>query len=69
MLGILSINRYKHSGGFPCGTGDLPADSGDIRDLGSILGHKDPLDEGTATHSSVLTGESHGQRSLADYGP
>ena len=28
------------------------------------LGQKDPLEEGTATHSSILAGESHEQRSL-----
>ena len=28
------------------------------------LGWKDPLEEGVATHSSILAGESHGQRSL-----
>ena len=37
------------------------------------LGWDDPLEEGMATHSSVLAGESsknpHGQRSLADYSP
>ena len=31
------------------------------------LGQEDPLEEGMATHSSILAwGESHGQRSLAD---
>ena len=33
------------------------------------LNWEDPLAEGMATHSSILAGESHGQRSLADYGP
>ena len=33
------------------------------------LGQKDALEKETATHSSVLAGESHGQRSLAGYGP
>ena len=33
------------------------------------LGRKDPLEEETATHSSILAGESHGQRSLAGYSP
>ena len=32
-------------------------------------GWEDLLDEGTATHSSILPGESHGQRSLAGYSP
>ena len=33
------------------------------------LGWEDPLEEGMATHSSILAGESHGQRSLAGYSP
>ena len=33
------------------------------------LGREDPLEEGLATHSTVLPGESHGQRSLAGYSP
>ena len=28
------------------------------------LGREDPLEEGMGTHSSVLAGESHGQRGL-----
>ena len=33
------------------------------------LGGEDPLEKGIATHSSVLPGESHAQRSLTGYGP
>ena len=33
------------------------------------LGLKDPPEKETATHSSILPGESHGQRSLAGYSP
>ena len=33
------------------------------------LGQEDALEEGTATHSSILAGESRGQRSLAGYSP
>ena len=36
------------------------------------LGWEDPLEEGMATHSSILVflpGEFHGQRSLAGYSP
>ena len=33
---------------------NLPANSGDFRDEGSILGQEDPLEEGMATHSSIL---------------
>ena len=32
-----------------------------------FLGWEDPLEEGMATHFSVLPGESHGQRHLAGY--
>ena len=31
-----------------------PANAGDIRDEGSILGWEDPLEEGIAAHSSIL---------------
>ena len=33
------------------------------------LGWKDPLEKGMATHSSILAGKSHPQRSLAGYSP
>ena len=48
---------------------DPPAGAGDARDMGSILDREDPLKEELATHSSMLTGESHGQRSLAVCSP
>ena len=31
------------------------------------LGQEDPLEKEMATHSSVLAGKSHGQRSLVGY--
>ena len=34
-----------------------------------FLGQEDPMEEGMATHSSILGGESHGQRSLVGYSP
>ena len=43
-----------------------PANAGDpVRSLGQ----GDPLEEGMATHSSILPGKSHGQRSLVGYSP
>ena len=33
------------------------------------LGWEDPLEVEMATHSIILAGESHGQRSLAGYSP
>ena len=41
-----------------------PANAGDLVES---LGWEDPLEKEKATHS--LPGESHGQRSLAGYGP
>ena len=54
--------------GFPDGSdGKSACKEGD---LGSILGWKDPLEEGMAAHSSILAWEnSHGQRSLVGYSP
>ena len=31
-----------------------PANAGDVRDAGSVVGQEDPLAEGMATHSSIL---------------
>ena len=54
--------------GFPGGS--------EIRNLSAVwetwvrsLGWEDPLEEGMATHSSILAGKSHGQRSLVGYSP
>ena len=33
---------------------NLPANTGHLRDVGLILGQEDPLEEGVATHSSIL---------------
>ena len=33
---------------------NLPANAGDVRDVGWSLGWEDPLEEGIATHSSIL---------------
>ena len=32
----------------------MPGHAGDVRDVDSILGREDPLEEGMATHSSIL---------------
>ena len=32
-----------------------------------FLGQEDPLEKGTATHSSILPGESHGQGIVVGY--
>ena len=33
---------------------DLPVNTGDVRDVGSIPGSGDPLEKGKATHFSIL---------------
>ena len=42
--------------GFPGGSviKNLPANAGESRDMGSIPGQEDPLEEEMATHSSIL---------------
>ena len=44
------------SWGFPGGASDnTPANAGDVRNVGSISGSGRSLEEGMATHSSILT--------------
>ena len=44
-----------------------PVNSGDVRDSGSIPGSGRSPEKGMATHSGILPGTSHGQRSLAGF--
>ena len=46
-----------------------PASAGDIRDKVRPLGQEDPLEEGMATHSSILAWASHEQRGLVGDSP
>ena len=46
-----------------------PGNAGDKRDGGPTLGREDLLEEGVATHSSILAWKIHGQRSLTGYNP
>ena len=55
--------------GFPHGSAESTCNAGDAENLGSIPGWEDPLEKGMATHASILTGKSHGQRSLVGYSP
>ena len=56
--------------GFPGGTGNLPANVGDIRDVSSIpgLGGHPGGRNGNPT-PVLLPGDSHGQKSLVGYSP
>ena len=68
-LVLLSINIAQE--GFPDDSAvkNLPA----IQEMQETqirsLGQKDPLEEGMATHSSILAGKCHGQRSLEGCSP
>ena len=42
-----------------------PTDAGDTEDMGRVSGLGNHLKKGMATHSNILAGKSHGQRSLA----
>ena len=44
-----------------------PMDAGDIEDMGQVSGLGNHLEKGMATHSNILAGKSHGQRSLVGY--
>ena len=46
---------------------NLPANVEDIRDMGLIPGSGRSLEDGMATHSSILAWRIHGQRSLLGY--
>ena len=48
---------------------NLPANPGDIRDMGLSLGCEDPLEKVMAATSVFLPRESHGQSSLEGYSP
>ena len=60
---------YMHRWDFPGGTSgkQLAYQAGDFRDMGSILGQEDPLEEGIQPTPVFLPRESSGQRSLASY--
>ena len=52
-----------------CSSKESACNAGAAGDKGLILGREDPLEECMATHSSILPGEFHGQKSLAGYSP
>ena len=58
----------------PCSGASLIAQS--VKNLPAVqetwvrfLGQEDPLEKEMATHSRILAGKFHGQRSLAGYSP
>ena len=53
---LSNFHSLQGSAGFPGDSAlkNPPANAGDLRDLGSILGLGRSLEEGMATHSSIL---------------
>jgi len=49
-----AITKYHRLGGGASGK-EPPASAGGMRDWGPSLGQEDALEEGTTTHSSILT--------------
>ena len=47
----------------------MPASAGDVRDMGSTLGLEGLLEEGLATHSSILAWRIPWTEELVDYIP
>ena len=48
---------------------DREANAGIAKTWVQSLGQEDPLEEDMATHSVLLPGEFHGQRSIVGYSP
>ena len=67
----MGIKRYMLPVPVPDGSAvkNLPAMQETKETWVRSLGQEDPLDKEIATHSSILPGESHGQRSLLGYSP
>ena len=51
------------------GVRNLPANTRGARDAGLIPGLEDSLEQGMATHSSILAWKIHGQRTPAGHSP
>ena len=51
------VNSMSHKGAIQVAlmVKNPPASAGDVRDTGSLLGQEDPLEEGMATYSNILT--------------
>ena len=68
---IKNTNMGTQIWGFPGGSAvkNSPAMQEPQETWFQSLSQEDPLEKGTAIHSSILPGEFHGQRSLEDYSP
>ena len=62
-----SVQSYLLEWGFPGGSDGQ--ESVMQKTWVQFLGQEDPLEKGLSTHSNILTGEFHGQRSLVDSSP
>ena len=68
MIHSIKLWRTLIIRGFPGGSGgkEYACDAGYP---GLILSQEDPLEKGMVTHSRILAGEFHGQRSLVGHSP
>ena len=64
----IHIYVYMYMQGFPCGS-HYKEFACSAEDPGLIPGLGRSLEKGMATHSIILAGEFHGQRSLVGYSP
>ena len=71
LLPLESDTTERQQQGFPGSSvvKNLPANAGSSGTQVWSLGQEDPLEMEMATHSSILAGKSHGQRSLVGYSP
>ena len=53
-VGLIPGQRTRGASHVALMVKNLPTNAGDTGDMGSILGQEDPLEEGIATHSSIL---------------
>ena len=68
-LQLCQLAQAQNEWGFPDGTSGKEPSCQCKRCAFIFWGGEDPLEQQVAAHSSILAGESHGQRSLAGYSP
>ena len=67
--GIIDKNTIGRDLAMVLMVNNSPANTGDVRDMSSILGQEDSLEKAMATTAVFWPGDSQGQRSLVGYSP
>ena len=65
---MIVLDRNQKATGFPDGS-VVKKPPANAEDASSVSGQEDPLEEGIATHSSLLAWRITGQRNLVGYSP